>query len=124
MTTFLRLLACGVFLGVAGCGGRPPPPADPVQARATLQLALDAWKKGDQPETLKDRQPPVIAVDHDWRNGERLLHYQVQQDEPFGADLRCQVLLSVQSKNGTTWQKKAVYSVGTGPAMTVVREDP
>jgi hypothetical protein len=127
MTTSLRLLAWVVLLallGVAGCGGRPPAPADPARARATLQLALDTWKQGEHPETLKDRQPPVIAVDHDWRNGERLLQYQVQTDEAFGADLRCQVLLSVQSKNGKTRQKKAVYSVGTGPALTVVREDP
>ena len=127
MTTSLRFLACGVLLallGVAGCGGRLPAPADPVRARATLQLALDAWKNGEQPETLKGRQPPVIAVDHDWRGGERLLNYQVENDELFGADLRCRVLLSVRAKNGATRQKKAVYSVGTGAALTVVREDP
>jgi hypothetical protein len=127
MKNTLRPLVCVLLpamLAVAGCGGRPPQPADPVQARAALELVLDTWKKGEQPETLKDRQPPVIAVDYDWRNGDRLLHYQVQNDEPFGADLRCQVVLSVQSKNGQAQKRKAVYSVGTAPALTVIREDP
>jgi hypothetical protein len=107
----------------AGCGRAPPAPADPAKAREALQTALNAWKDGKEPNWLQEQTPPVHVVDHEWLGGYRLLRFKVEKDEPAGADLRCQVLLSLKDKRGNALQKRAVYSVGTSPVLTVVREE-
>jgi hypothetical protein len=110
-----------VFVGL-GCRGYPPAPAAPERAREVLRLALDSWQQGGTPESLKQRAPSVIAIDPEWGGGARLLTYKMEGDGLLGAELRCQVMLSVQA-NGKTVQKKAVYNVGTSPVLTVVREE-
>jgi hypothetical protein len=113
------LLAC-----VAGCGrGSPPQPADPDRARAALRLALDAWQQGQAPRSLQGREPPVRVIDREWRAGYKLVRYELAADGPLGADLRCQVRLLLRNGRGQAVRKKAVYSVGTSPALTVVREE-
>ena len=42
-----------------GCGKGLPPQMDPDVARTALTAALDAWKEGRTPESLRDRTPPV-----------------------------------------------------------------
>jgi hypothetical protein len=121
----LALLVPGpviLLVVVLGCRGQPPAPADPERAREVLRRALDAWQKGDMPETLKQRAPSVVVIDPEWGGGARLLAYRLESDGLLGAELRCQVMLSVQ-KNGKTIQKNAVYNVGTSRVLTVVREE-
>ena len=101
----------------------PPPPADPVRAREALEMALDAWKAGKAVDALEECTPAIHVVDHEWRAGLRLVAYRVEKEEPHGADLRCQVTLTLRNQRGEAVQKKAVYSVGTEPALTVVRGD-
>ena len=120
---WICLLAC-TPLGWAGCGGAvPPKPADAVQARQALRLALDAWQKGAAPGSLKISEPPIQVVDHQWRGGYQLVRYQLGGDGALGANLRCQVQLSLKNARGKPLHKKAVYSVGTSPVLTVVREE-
>jgi hypothetical protein len=109
----------------AGCGGRagPPAPADPAAARSALRTVLDAWKKGEAADSLKDRRPPMYVIDYEWRSGHRLLGYEVQDDGPFGGDLRCRVMLSLADEHGRSVSKSVVYAVGTNPAVTVTREE-
>jgi hypothetical protein len=109
----------------AGCGGRlsPPAHADPAQARDALRAALDAWKRGEAPDALKGRRPPVMVIDPEWRGGFRLADFQIQDDAPSGADLRCRVVLTLADGQGRAWPKAAVYDVGTSPAVTVSREE-
>jgi hypothetical protein len=110
-------------LVLSGCG-KYRPRADPDVARETLLVALDAWKKGQPAEALKDRTPPIHVADFEWRGGFTLLDYEVSaKDQPFGSDLRCQVQLSLRNPKGKTMKKKATYSVGTNNALTIVRED-
>jgi hypothetical protein len=116
------LLGLALFV-VFGCRGQPPAPADPERAREVLRQALDAWQRGDTPESLKQRDPAIVANDPEWSSGTRLLNYKVDGDGLLGAELRCPVTLSVQTKNGKTVQKKAVYYIGTTPVLTVVREE-
>jgi hypothetical protein len=119
----LFLLACA-FLAITGCSGSPrPKPADPVQAREALRLALDTWQNGAAPESLKERQPPIQVVDDQWRTGYRLIRYQLGGDGQIGTNLRCQVQLSLKSTKGKSLNKKAMYSVGTSPVLTVSREE-
>lgn len=109
---------------VVGCGRTSPPaPADPAAARDALRSALEAWRKGEAPDSLKSHRPPVYVTDPEWRSGLRLAEYQVQDDAPWGADLRCRVVLSLADGQGRTWPKAAVYAVGTSPAVTVSREE-
>jgi hypothetical protein len=117
------LLAC-TPLAWAGCGGiSPPKPADTVQARQALRIALDTWQKGVEPGSLKVSEPPIQVVDHQWRSGYQLVGYQVGGDRPLGANLRCQVQLALKNAKGKPLHKKAVYSIGTSPVLTVVREE-
>ena len=109
----------------AGCGGRcvPPTPADPVAARAALRTALEAWRAGATADSLKERRPPVYVIDPEWRSGRRLVAYELQDDAPFGADLRCRVVLSFADDRGAAWSRPAVYAVGASPVLTISREE-
>src|ERR1700675_531611 len=121
---FVLLVPCQLILLflVLGCRGQPPAPADPERAREVLRTVLDGWQKGETPESLKQRDPCVVVNDLEWGGGGRLLAYKLESDGLLGAELRCQVALSVQ-KNGKIVKKKAVYNVGTSPVLTVVREE-
>jgi hypothetical protein len=108
-----------------GCGKHSPPqPADPDQAREALRLALEAWKRGEPADVLQENQPPIHVADHEWRAGCRLIRYQVAgRDQALGSNLCCRVTLWMKDQRGKAVQRKAVYSVGTSPALTVVREE-
>ena len=121
--SWICILAC-TPLSWAGCSHTSPPsPADPGQARQALRLALDTWQQGSTPGLLQASEPPIHVVDHQWRSGYKLVRYQLGGDGPLGANLRCQVQLSLKNARGKPLQKKAIYSVGTSPVLTVVREE-
>jgi hypothetical protein len=118
---FCLLLLAGALAAV-GCA-HPPVPANPDQARDALRRALDAWQRGETAESLQDQQPPLRVFDEDWRGGRQLVRYQLDTDQLVGADLRCRVQLWLRDGSGQSVQKKAVYSVATSPALTVVHEE-
>lgn len=123
---WLRLLPWApLVLAAAGCGGQagPPAPADPAAARTALHTVLDAWKKGETADSLKDHRPPMYVNDYEWRSGRRLLAYEVQGDDLSGGALRCQVTLALADENGRPASKAVVYTVGTSPAVAVTREE-
>jgi hypothetical protein len=120
---WVLLLACAI-LGLAGCSGSSrPKPADAAQAREALRLALKTWQNGVTPESLKEREPPIQVLDHEWRTGYRLVRYELGRDGQIGTNLRCQVQLALKNSKGKALNKKAVYSVGTSPVVTVTREE-
>jgi hypothetical protein len=110
-------------LAAPGCGLGVPDPADPEQARAALRSALDAWKEGAAPDSLKGQRPAIHVSDQDWSGGMQLLGYEILADQPFGADLRCRVRLALQNGRGQAVRKIALYGVGTSPVLTVLRTD-
>jgi hypothetical protein len=117
-------IVAGLSLAVAGCSGSAPPTSlDATQAREALRLSLETWQKGAAPGSLKERQPPIHVVDHQWRGGYQLVRYQLGSDGPVGASLRCQAQLSLKDTKGKTLRKKAVFSVGTNPVLTIHREE-
>jgi hypothetical protein len=108
---------------LTGCGGGPPAPADPERARTALTETLDAWKGGQSIEDLKNRRPAIHVSDVQWRNALRLVAYRILDDgNAQGANLSCQVELSLQDAAGQTFQETAIYNVGTDPALVVVRD--
>jgi hypothetical protein len=120
------VVACLVLSAAAiGCGGRtPPPPADPVEARAALKAALDAWQAGTPPQSLRQRKPAIHVADEDWLAGRRLAGYRLADEgRMLGLTLRCPVVLELQNDRGQIVRRNVTYAVGTNPVLSVVRED-
>src|SRR5437588_2874806 len=92
----LGIAACLWALASIGCSPRLPPPTDPAEARAALETALDTWKRGDAPETLQKREPPIQFADLHWEKGARLLKYEIANAEQRGLGMRVTVKLSLQ----------------------------
>jgi hypothetical protein len=118
-------LPAGVLLALAvssGCGPGERQPADPDAARAALRSALDAWKRGDLPESLGKTEPPVHVSDWRWRSGAKLVRYEIaERGRPIGADLRCPVQLWIDNGRGKATRELAEYNVSTHPALAVAR---
>jgi hypothetical protein len=117
---FLLTLAAVLSLG---CRGKPQA-ADPDRAREALRQALDAWQKGESPESLKGRSPSLTVADSRWAKGYRLLSYKLaDKDQPSGYDLQMSATLVLQDPSGKESQEKALYSVSTHPSLVVVRTE-
>ena len=83
---------------------------------------MEAWKKGDSPETLKNGSPSIIAQDPDWVAGARLVAYSVDGDDNRVADnLFVPVKLTLNLKNGKPATKNVTYVIGTSPHVMVFR---
>jgi hypothetical protein len=124
MRTKLWLSGLGVLaIAPSGCGPVAPQPADHEAARDALRTALDAWKKGDPPDSLAQAQPPIHVSDWRWRSGVKLVRYQIDEgDQTTGAERRCPVQLWIDAGAGKTIQETTVYGVATHPALTVSRQ--
>jgi hypothetical protein len=121
-------LAWGGVVGLllfAGCGGQTlPPPADPEQGREALRSALDAWARGEKSDSLRGGTPPIQVVDGDWDKGLRLAKYQLAPaDRMSDPNLLCSVQLSLRDGRGRALTKRVVYHIGTGPLISIVREE-
>jgi hypothetical protein len=103
-----------------GCGGQKP--ADPDQARATLAMALDAWRDGRSIDDVTNGSPPITVADPSWKAGFKLSRYQVAETaRQAGFDLRIPVELWLEDPKGKPVQEKVKYTVSVQPARTVIR---
>ncbi len=103
-----------------GCGGQKP--ADPDQARATLAMALDAWKGGKTIEDVTGGSPSITVADPSWKAGFKLSRYQVAETtRAAGFDLKIPVELWLEDPKGKAVQEKVKYTVSVQPARTVIR---
>jgi hypothetical protein len=117
-----RLLALAILTGnlCGGCGGASP--ADPEQVTATLRQTLDAWQAGQTLEALASQSQPIHVAEPKWKDGFRLVRYQVDPDlKSKGFDLICSVELWMQDPKGKEIREKARYIVSAQPERTVVR---
>lgn len=117
----LCLIAGLLFLG--GCGSTSAPvAADQDEAKKTLTQALDAWKRGEKPETLKSASPAITVADRRWESGNKLIKYELDgPSTPSGAQQAFRVKLWLTDAKGKDIQDIAEYQVGTDPILTVVR---
>jgi hypothetical protein len=112
---FLSLAAAPV-----GCGG--PKPADPDQARATLAMALDAWRDGRTMDDVTNGSPPIVVADPSWKAGFKLARYEVASTtRSAGFDLKIPVQLWLTDTQGKAVQEKVKYTVSVQPSRTVIR---
>jgi hypothetical protein len=103
-----------------GCGGMTP--ADPDQARATLAMALDAWREGRSIDDVVNGTPPITVAEPKWKAGFKLSRYQVSDTaRAAGFDLKIPVELWLENPKGKTIQEKAKYTVSIEPVRTVIR---
>jgi hypothetical protein len=99
---------------------------DPPRAREALKTALDAWKGGQSPESLKSSSTPMTIQDLDWAGGAKLIDYQILDDgKALDANLSIRVKLVLDGrdkKTGKANEKKVWYLVTTSPSVTVFRD--
>src|ERR1700730_5531015 len=95
-------IACAVLVCLHGCGKKLPDPADPNAGRDALTLALNTWVKGGSQDELQKNTPAIYFNEPEWQAGKRLVRYEIKGElEPFGRQLRANVFLSLQDKNGS-----------------------
>lgn len=111
-----------VAVGASGCKrGFTAPKADPEKSREILRQGLDAWKKGETPDSLKS-SASITFKDPEWDKGTKLTDYKVQGDgQAFGHDWECKVKLSLQNSKGDKSEKTATYDMSTSPSLSVTR---
>ncbi|MFO0890058.1 MAG: hypothetical protein U0790_13075 [Isosphaeraceae bacterium] len=116
---------CLTVVLLSGCGmGQTPHPADPEQARTTLNTVLDAWKSGATPESLEAQSPPIRVLDLDWKDGHTLVSYRPGGEARLvGFDLNYPVVLELKRRKGGTVKKTAVYTITTHPEILVLRQE-
>jgi hypothetical protein len=110
-----------VMLAAAGCNSRSTSKYVPPQesARKALEQSLDAWQNGQAPGLISDA-PQVQAVDSYWRAGQKLVSYEILEEEANEGPRVFSVRLNVVRAR----QPMVVryYVVGRDP-MLVYRED-
>lgn len=121
----IRCLGPVLTLIAAGCSNGPPQsaPVNPNVARETLTAAMDSWKFGETPESLKDLKPSIVVQDQDWTSGVKLVDYEVvDAGKEVNANLYAKVKLTLEDQQGTKSEKTVTYVVGTSPVLTVFRD--
>lgn len=108
-----------------GCSEGPARASDvdAPRAREALKTALESWKKGESPATLKAASPTIVVQDLDWEAGAALADFEVKgEGKADTANLRIPVALTLRDAKGKESRKSVTYVVGTSPTITVFRE--
>ena len=123
------LAACLVVLAalpLSGCGYSQAQPVDAPRAREALKIALEHWKKGEDPKLLESSGTPMVVQDFEWTQGAKLKDYQVvDEGKEENNNLRVQVKLTLSNlgkDKGKPVEKKASYVVTTSPSVMVYRD--
>jgi hypothetical protein len=106
----------------AGCGPELPPPVDPGEAATQLRTVLDAWKAGESFDSLERRDPPVVFTEPLWRDGAKLVSYELGEVQLHGRQGTCKVKLTVVNSDGKTVERRIGYQIDTTPAVVITRE--
>ena len=108
-------------LAQAGCGQTSRDLAlDEAKARDACAATLEAWKAAKKPADLK---PDIIASDYAWAAGQKLIDFEFLPGETSdGTNLNIPVKLTLQDARGAQKTSNAMYTVGTSPVVTVIRD--
>lgn len=109
------------LLAVIGCGRRNAPSDAPL-ARQSLTAALERWKAGDPPSTLREASPPITMVEPAWEAGRKLESFEVVGPEvDDGVNVTCPVKLVCKDEQGKTLTTQIKCVVATKPIVTIFR---
>src|SRR5689334_10300454 len=117
----LRVAAC-LLVAAAGCGPDLPPPVEPAEAGTALRAALDAWRAGEPYESLAAQDPPIVFTEPLWRDGARLVNYELGEVELHGRQGRCTARLTLETRGGKSAERRIGYQIDTTPRIVIVRE--
>lgn len=121
--TLVRACAALAALALPACGGPDlPPPVDAADAGRELTAALGAWKAGEPHAALETKRPPIVFVEPLWKDGARLLAFELGPVETHGRQARCTAKLTVEPKGGQAVERKIGYQIDTVPRVVIVRE--
>lgn len=122
----MAVVLCGAA-SLAGCGGSREIVAAGSEEEAVevLTAALDAWKAGETPETLRNEAPPMFVRDTDWMDGRTLKAFEPRETpRGNGGEWRVQAVLTLAGAGQQEEQKLVAYSVTTEPhAIVITRSD-
>lgn len=115
------LVLSGVLLLTLGCGPGAPPAADKPRALSALRMALQSWKSGEPPDSLKNTLS-IQMVDPAWERGSKLEKFEIDETsaQPSGFDLGVPVKLWFENSGGSA--KTIKYTVSTSPALVITRD--
>jgi hypothetical protein len=124
--TRFRILESLVFLVVtltmSGCSD-PELQRELDFAQASVESALAAWKRSETAESLKALPQPIEFHDDDWREGVRLVDYQIVQVYHDTDGLpRCAVRLTLQRSEREQEQIDEIYQIVTKPNVIIARD--
>ena len=114
-------LAFAMLLVVAGCGGAGGGGTE-QEARTALTKALDAWKAGHSAANMRNEDPEVVVGDSDWKQGRKLVAYEIGSGLFDGKNLRVPVILTVAQPPRGNRKLVVNYIVGTRPVVTIFRD--
>ena len=97
-------------------------PATEEAAHGALTAALDAWKAGRKADEMRQQTPEVVVGDADWKQGRRLVGYQIGTGMFDGKNLRVPVTLTIAQPPRGNRQLVVNYIVGTQPVVTLFRD--
>jgi hypothetical protein len=110
-----------LVLQLAGCGAGGVA-ATEESAREALIKALDAWKTGRKAEEMRQETPEVIVGDSYWKQGLRLVGYEIGNGTFDGKNLRVPVTLTIAQPPHGNRKLIVKYIVGTRPVVTIFRD--
>lgn len=113
-----------VVLLTAGCDGTEHfPEGDFDRARGALATALESWKQGEAPETLRSLAEPIDFAEEWPKSGIRLLDYDILDTESTDAEIiRYTVILIVQERRGEPEERRVTYAVALRTPIVVCRD--
>jgi hypothetical protein len=123
----IKWLAGLMVVLVSGCGGQSTMglATTPEEAKATVTMALDAWKNGTRQKDLALAKPPVYFQDDTFARGTPLSDYSIEGDgKVVGAGISFVVNLSLKGDGSKDNKlRKIAYRVVTRPNRAITREE-
>lgn len=110
-----------MLLQLVGCGSGSGA-GNEEEARTALTTALDAWKAGRSAADMRNETPEVVVGDSDWKQGRKLVAYEVGNGTFDGKNLRVPVTLTVAQPPRGNRKLVVNYIVGTRPVVTIFRD--
>ncbi len=124
----LRLLgaACIILSGMTGCGSAPGAGQERYvpttsTARAAVELAMQAWQRGEPLGEVKETHPLVFVADAHRRKGQMLERYEILGEVP-GDTPRC-FLIKLKLANPEAEEKIRYAVIGIDPLWVFRHED-
>jgi hypothetical protein len=116
------VVAVAMLLHLAGCGATAGGSGTEEEARMALTKALDAWKAGRTATDMRQESPEVVVGDSDWKQGRKLIAYEIGSGLFDDKNLRVPVTLTVAQPPRGNRKLVVNYIVGTRPVVTIFRD--